>query len=60
MATEQQEQWNNNAAASDQEEDLINLGDLIQIVWAKKVWFIISIVACLSLTVLYLLWAPKV
>ena len=60
MATEQQEQWNNNAAASEQEEDLINLGDLIQIVWAKKVWFIISIVACLSLTVLYLLWAPKV
>ena len=60
MATEQQEQWNNNAAASEQEEDLINLGDLIQIVWAKKVWFIVSIVACLSLTVLYLLWAPKV
>ena len=60
MATEQQEQWNNNATASEQEEDLINLGDLIQIVWAKKVWFIISIVACLSLTVLYLLWAPKV
>lgn len=42
------------------EENELNLGDLFRIVVANWYWFLLSVLICCGVAVLYLKWAPKV
>jgi len=42
-----------------EDESELNLADMLHIVWRHWYWFVISIVVCLGLAVLYLKWAPR-
>ena len=50
----------NNTQQQQDEENVLNLWDLYLVLKANWKWFALSIVACLGLACLYLLWAPKV
>ena len=42
------------------EENELNLSDLFHIVLANWYWFVLSVLVCAGVAVLYLKWAPKV
>jgi len=43
-----------------EEENAISLMDILNIARVNWLWFVLSVLICVSLAVLYVLWAPKV
>lgn len=43
-----------------EEDSSVNLHDIFRIVLNKWYWFIISVILCVSVAVIYLMWAPRI